>query len=210
MKTTGLLLLLMSLSFSVYAQIKAVTDKGDEVLLYANGTWKYSKDTEPATTEISTNPIPFKRSTSADFLLKSNRASIGFWLNPQKWTFKKGAEGEAAEYKLQAKNGDLYGMIIAEKIQVPLNMLKNIALKNARVAAPDIQLQQEEYRTVNGQRVLHLKMTGTIEGIVFTYYSYNYSDAGGTIQFLVYSSEKLMQQNQAVAEELLNGLVKLP
>ena len=190
-----------------YAQTKAVTDKGDEVFLYDNGTWKYIK--EQRTVPIATNPTVFSRNTTADFLLKSTRFNVGFWLNPEKWTFKKGEATEASEYRLQFKGGDLYGQIVTEKLQISLKALKEIALTNTRKVAPDVVVTKQEYRTVNGLNVLHLEFSGTVQDIKFSYFSYYFSNVNGTVQYLVYSSDKLLQANIADCQELLNGLVEV-
>jgi len=49
-------------------------------------------------------------------------------------------------------------MMIAEKMEIPLESLKEIVLDNAKEAAPDIKIVKEEYRTVNGIRVLMMQM----------------------------------------------------
>ena len=191
------------------AQTKAVTENGDEVVLYDDGTWK-PIDENPTTEEfIKTNPATFTKSKHSSFLLKSSKFNVGFWLDPKKWKFEKATTNEAAEFELHLKGGDLYGMVIAEKMQIPLETLKKIAIDNGRIAAPDLAIQNEEYRTVNGLRVLHLEMTGTMQGIKFFYYGYYFSNDGGTVQFVTYSSQNLLATFKSDIEELLNGLVEI-
>jgi hypothetical protein len=125
------------------------------------------------------------------------------------WTFKKGNEKDAAEYKLQLKAGDLYGMIISEKVEIPLETLKSIALNNGRKAAPDLKITKEEYRIVNGLKVLLLQMNGTMEGIKFSYYGYYFSNTNGTVQFVTYTSTNLIASYLPKIEVLLNGIVEL-
>lgn len=200
---------LFTLTQSLHAQIKAVTENGDEVLLNDNGTWSYTSGgiDEGEEKEPAMNNQTFTKPVSAAFLLKSEKLKVGFWLDSKKWQFKKSSNG-VAEFDLTRKGGDLYGMIISESVEIPLLSLKNIALENARAAAPDIKIVKEEYRMVNGLKVLHLQMDGTIQGIKFTYLGYYYSDESGTIQFLTYSSQKLMKEQRAECEALLNGLVQ--
>ncbi len=191
------------------AQQKAITDKGAEVVLYDNGTWKYVDETDAIKTEISTNPTKFTKDQKSTFLLKSSKIDLGFYINPKKWVFEK-ENGEAvSEYSLRTKNSDLYAMIVTEKLEIPLESLKEIAVDNAKNAAPDVEVVKEEYRNVNGLKVLCLQMNGTIKGIKFTYLGYYYSSASGTVQFLSYSTADLVKQNMAELETLLNGLTKL-
>lgn len=201
--------LLLALVIPAFAQQSAVTETGEQVTLYDDGTWSYvSKDTINKD-EILTNPIRFSKSLSSSFLLKSTRLSLGCYLDPKKWTFKKGEENEAAEYEINDIENGLYGMMITEKLDLPLESLANIALDNARDAAPDVKVVQKEYRTVNGLKVLMMRMTGTIQDIKFSYYGYYYSNSVGATQFLVYSSEDIVDQHIADIEELLNGLVEI-
>ena len=112
---TGLILL--SFQF-VQAQINGITETGDEVVLFEDGTWKYVNDSE---TESSTIPVietEFLKDKKSTFLVKSKKLNVGIWINPKAWTFSKGTEAEAYEFQFEKKSGDLYAMLITEKIQV--------------------------------------------------------------------------------------------
>ncbi|MFT5892755.1 MAG: hypothetical protein ACI9Y7_002867 [Dokdonia sp.] len=194
---------------TINAQQKAVTEVGEEVLLYENGTWKYANQEDEIATSVYVNTDPFYRSDDATFLLKSTKVDIGVWLDLTEWSFQKAQDNPEAEYELQLKGEDLYGMIIAEKLEIPIENLKEIALENGREAAPDLQVIQEEYRTVNGQKVLFLQLNGTLQGIKFTYYGYYYSSPSGTVQFITYTSQGLLNSYIEDCEKILNGFVKV-
>lgn len=202
-----LFLLFLLSSTTIIAQQKAVTETGDEVILYENGTWIFQSPENNVAKEISVNKEKFKTPKESTFLLKSNYIDIGFWINPKKWSFKK-TESEH-EYSLELKTGDLYAMVITEKIEVPLKTLKNIALENGRNAAPDLVVTKEEYRIVNGNKVLFLQMDGTAQGIKFSFYGYYFSNKNGTVQFVTYTSQKLLTDFKDECKELLNGFVLL-
>lgn len=207
-KSILVLICICSVNF-IEAQQKAVTETGAEVILYDDGTWKFQNEDELTIVEVRTNPIKLKKSEGATFLLKSNNLNVGFWLDPKLWSFKKQTENEAAEYKLLLKSGDLYGMIITEKVEIPLETLKSLALANGQEVAPDLKIVKEEYRNVNGLKVLLLEMSGTTKGIKFSYYGYYYSNTNGTVQFITYTSTKLLNSYKLKIEILLNGLVEL-
>ncbi len=210
MKKITLLLLCFALTNSyLFAQTKAVTELGEEVFLYEDGTWKYAHEKTKKDSPISTNPKKFKKHKTATFLLKSSKFNIGFWLNPKAWSFKKDESATGVEYELKWKEGDLYAMILTEKLEIPLNTLKEIALDNARDAAPDIKIIKEEYRKINGLNVLFIQMNGTMKGIKFSYYGYYYSNQNGTVQFVTYTSQNLLGEYQKDCEILLNGLVEI-
>lgn len=191
------------------AQINAITDTGEEVVLYDDGTWKYLNDSLNKIEEIPVNSTLFQKSEESTFLVRSKRTNVGIWINPKHWNFKKGEEGEPAEFQFQRKGDDLYGMLIAEKISIPIESLKGIALNNARSVAPDIRVIREEYRTVNGLELLMMQMAGTIQGTRFIYYGYYYSSPSGTVQLLTYTGENLFQEYEERIKDFLNGFVEV-
>lgn len=205
MKKNLSLIVFMVLVCAAFAQQKAITETGDEVVLHDNGTWEYVNQ-DDLDDEIPISNKKFRKPDNATFQLKSKRFNVGFWLDPKKWTFTKGVDNADAEYELELKEEDLYGMIITEKIEIPLTTLKTIALENARQVSPDIRIVDQEYRTVNGLKVLFLNMEGTMEGIKFSYYGYYYSNPKGTVQYVLYTSQGLMDTYRNECGELLNGL----
>jgi hypothetical protein len=220
MKRIVVSVLLFIASASIcHAQKKAVTETGAQVILYDNGTWKYTSDSDAVTdapkgnndsaTTVN-NSEQFTKGSSSTFLLKSTKVKgIGFWLDPKKWQFKKAENNPEAEFELEEKDQELFGMIISEEIEIPLESLKSLALINAKKVAPDAHIIKAEYRLVNGLKIMLLEINGTVSGIQFTYYGYYFSDANGTIQFVTYSSQDLMQKYLSDAESLLNGIVEL-
>jgi len=209
MKKIPLLIAFLLLSGMVVAQERAITSTGDEVILYQNGTWTYADAKRAAENEVPTNPKAFTKATGNNFLLKSTTFNVGFWINPTKWSFKKAASNDDAEYELELRGEDLYGMIITEQTEIPLETMRFIAVENAKDIAPDVRVMEEEYRTVNGTTVMMLKMHATIQGVKIGYYSYYYSNERGTLQFLTYTSQSLMKTYEQEIEGLLNGLVVL-
>ncbi len=202
-----MMLLVVLLGSILQAQINAVTESGDEVILYPDGTWKYKNKPNKERKEIPLNPEKFLKDPMATFLVKSQKVNIGIWIDPKLWKFKKGQVHEAAEFQFKRQDFDLYGMLISEKIEIPIPALKEVALENAMEVAPDVKVDREEYRIVNGIKVLMMQMSGTIKGGKFTYYGYYYSSKSGTIQFLTYTAQNLFQDYFGDIERFLNGLV---
>lgn len=210
MRILPVIFLITIIHSTLFSQINAVTENGEQVILNNDGTWKYTnipKETQETNVVIPTNPAIFSKKATNSFLLKSTRTKIGVWLDSKKWKFNKATNNESAEYELQYKDGDLYAMLITEKIEIPLESLKTIALENAISVAPDAKVVKEEYRMVNGNKVLMLQMNGTTQGIKFSYYGYYYSNENGTVQFVTYTSQNLINQYKSICEDILNGLV---
>jgi len=207
-----LFFLCVIMATSTQAQKKAVTENGDEVILYEDGTWKYSQDLQTDdSTFIKENPAVFKKSNNASFLLKSKKGNLGFWIDPKKWSFGKGVINADAEFELSLKEQSIQAYILTEEAEIPLESLRNIALINGRAAAPDLRIVKQEYRTVNNMRILYLQMEGTAQGIKFAFFGYYYSSSSSrsVVQYFVttYSSSKNKYIKEI--EELLNGLVEI-
>jgi len=210
MKKLILLSLILLGFLQVDAQINALTENGDQVILFDNGTWKYVEKTQDEDDKpIPENKKKFKKSSTASFLVKSNIVNVGVWIDPKKWTFSKGTDKDDYEFEFERRGEDLYGMLIAEKVQIPLSTLVDIALENARSVSPDIHIVKKEYRNVNGVKVLMMQMAGTIQGVKFTYYGYYYSNSHGTIQLLMFTGSSLFDIYKDEIEEFLNGFVEL-
>lgn len=189
------------------AQIKAITEKGDEVILRQDGTWSYTDSKTENTTPIDTNRISFKKNDKAGFQVKSNKVSCGVYIDPKKWSFSKNKGDDASEMSFTLKEKDGYAMLITEKIEIPFETLKMAALSNAREVAPDVSIVKEEYRKVNDKFVLMLQMSGTLSGIRFTYLGYYYSSPNGTVQLITYTASNLFNEYAADLEDFLNGFV---
>lgn len=198
---------LFSVAF-VSAQIKAITETGDEVVLYNDGTWSYLGDSVTEKMAIPVNETEFLKHKKATFLVKSTKLNVGIWIDPKVWSFTKGTDDDAFEFQFEKRGEDLYAMLIAERTSIPIESLKDIALQNARDAAPDTRLISEEYRNVNGIQVLMMQFCGTIKGLKISYCGYYYSNPNGSIQFLAYSGQKLFPDYIDDIEEFLNGLVE--
>jgi hypothetical protein len=203
-----IVILFFLITMVVEGQIQAVTEQGDTALLYENGSWRYLSEMRGfENSEIRTNPMEFSKATSSIYLVKSKKIGIGILINPDKWQIETSTDGSTSEFNFQMKGEDLYAMLITERMEVPFENLREIALMNGRAAAPDLKLIDQEFRTVNGTKVLMIQMSGTIEGIRFKYYNYYFTSSEGTAQLLTYTSEKMFPLYKSDMEVFLNGLI---
>src|SRR5262249_50541794 len=81
----------------------------------------------------------------------------------------------------------------------------DVALSNARDAAPDTRIVEEQRRRVNGTDVVMLRLEGKTNGIAFTYLGYYYSSPSGTVQVITYTGQNLFQEYRHDFEDFLNG-----
>jgi hypothetical protein len=189
----------------VLAQEKATTESGKKILVYPDGTWK------PEAAQAAKQAGPgssFSRPASATAKLSINRDKSAVFYDPKKWKPKPG--DEVGHYEMEHVEGDGYAIIITERLSITIPALKNIALSNAKEAAPDAEVVHEEMRRVNGKDVLLLQIKGTIQEIPFFYYGYYYTGPEGTIQVINYTFQSLFEEFKPEFEDFLNGLVVNP
>jgi hypothetical protein len=179
--------------------IKATTESGKPVILYSDGTWKYAEQEKPPMSQGQ----GFSRSVEATEKVEFAGGKYAIFFNPGKW--KLGRSEETGRLSWIHRNGDGYVMVISERIPIPLENLRKIALNNAKEAAPNVKITFEQKRQVNSREVLCLQMKGTIQGIDFVYFGYYYSGTGGTVQLLTYTAESLFEEYRNDFEEFLNG-----
>ena len=184
---------------------RAVTDKGEIVILHSNGTWKYENATTIKNSEIKTNKASFKKDSKATFCVKSMKNKSQFWIDPKKWMFKKGNDTNGHEYKFRLKGTDVYGAAITERVKINKEYLTKIALQNAKEVSPDIKILNQEFRVVNGNKVIYMEMMGTIAGTKIKYIGYYYSDSSGTTQYITYTGANIADQYKIEIEKFLNG-----
>jgi hypothetical protein len=158
----------------------------------------------PSVTAMDSDP----NSTKTEF--KTQKGQFSIWVDTSKWQLASQTMGNA-EYMFTHKNGDGFAVIIPERLTFSLAGLKEIVLQLARQAAPDAKISAEEMRVVNGQKILSLKMEGTIKGLTFVYYGYYYTGEAGTIQVVTYTAKSLLKEYEQDFTDFLSGLkVHLP
>jgi hypothetical protein len=192
------------------AQIKAITDEGKTVILFDNNTWKYEDEgmDNEIPKEISLSKDTAVKSPKSTFLIKSKKTNFGFWINPTKWTLTSAKTNESAEFMLRNKTTEIFALIITEEIEIELESLRKVAIDNLKENATEVVLVNEEYRIVNGNKVLHMEFNAKINGIKVTYFGYYYSNEKGTVQYVTFSSQSIMSKYKTECLILLNGLVE--
>lgn len=200
-----IILFFLLVATTSFASQKAITDTGDEVILYKDGTWAYSDDAQRVSSAIETNSQKFVKPDNATFQLKSTKNNTIYWVNTNKWVFTKEVENPAAEYEFRLKNKDVYGMAITEEAAFPLEALIDIAFTNALAASPDAKIIEKEYRVVNGIKVIYMQMVGTVQGIKAYYLGYYYTDESGSTQVLLYTTANLIDKYKTEMFDFLNG-----
>jgi hypothetical protein len=211
MKTILFISLLKTTCSISVAQQTATTKDGKTVVLNEDGTWKYD-ETRSASIEFNDSLLTkYNKPLSAKTLLKSQRTDHAVWYNALKWSTVDAKPTEATEYLFKLKDRDGYCITVVEKIEVPVENFREIILKSLRMrGAEEIEIVKEEYRMVNGKRVLHMQFDARSKGITFTYTGYYYSNDTGTTQLLCYTGKNLFKDYKQDFENMLNGFTVVP
>lgn len=196
-------------------QETAITSKGDTVLLYSDGTWNYLngdllEDAE-GQQEILDMEIPYHQShyktpASAQDSITGKNKSFAIHFNSNLWEQIPAKEiNESAEVVLKYKPGFAWLMVIYEEPEIELKHLVQIALDNAKSVATEMQIDEVEYRTVNDSTLIFMQLSGEINGMKVTYYSYYYSNPFGSVQVITFTGQKQFPEYKADMQDLLNG-----
>jgi hypothetical protein len=198
-------------SADLKAQTQAVTNTGETVTLFENGTWEYTNKKVKQREELL-NSTPFLKQSEATFLVKSKRTGFAVYIDPLKWKFEKkdAYDTDESEYEFNISSGDVYALMITERAELSFELLKKASLINASKVAPDAAIINEEYRMVNGNKVLMLQLKGTMEGLSFTYFGYYVTGESGTVQLITFTTSKLFPEKKKEMEKFLNGITIQP
>jgi hypothetical protein len=184
--------------------LTATTEDGRKVILNADGTWKYAPVEKQGWGGMGNE---WKKPDNAKSVLKGKAGFYELWYDPAKWTLNPNPQNPVVEYGLISSSKDGQATVIAERTAMPLDTLKRAAIENAKRASSDLQVVDEQKIVVNGESVLKMKMSGTIQGIAFAYYGLYWAGNAGALQIITFTSQNLAAEFQSEFEELLSGLV---
>jgi hypothetical protein len=201
-KTVLFLILWVSLGCSLSAQKYGTTDDGLRVILKDNGTW----DTLRVSEEVPEGgPITLAKPSSSKQSIKGEQIDYTIWFNPGKWKVLDKTLNSFADYTLQHRDGDVMAIIIAERIEVKLDKLIEIAINNAKNAGTDFRIMDWREATINGLEGKMLKFTTRVQDIDFTYLSFYYSSEKGSFQFITFTSNNLFTKYEKDLMDLIGG-----
>lgn len=203
---------LFLLSYQAESQIKAITDEGKEVVLFDNGTWKFTNDSDAKVLEtITTNETPFTKDKASTFLYRSKKVNAGVYVNPKIWKITDAFKTPVLEYAfINNSNSNIFGLLISENVEVgSLKNLKELVVISTKNRADYFRLKESEYRTVNGLNVLYLRYIANNKGLDFEYQMYAFLTDNGYCSVTGYAFAKYFDQNKAELDRFLNGLVEV-
>jgi hypothetical protein len=211
-------ILTVIISFFIFAcgstedgeSLRAKTQDGRTVILHADGSWTFLKKEAPvpvAPDAPKDNRVNAPKRASKK--VSDPRGLVELWYAPGKWTAYPKPErlSPDASFALIHKTKDAYALGIIERISMPLETLKKIAVDNAKNVAPDAEVVLDEERQINGSTASIMGITGTIDGIPFRYHSFYWTGEKGSVQVITYTSQNLFAEYHDDFNDLLSGIV---
>jgi hypothetical protein len=187
------------------ADRRARTEDGKEVILRDDGTWIFANEPTKDSEKAEKKPDVFVKSPKSTVAYKGKRGTFSLSLVPNVWKKSEKPSNAVAEVEFVDSDNDAYAMVIAERISIPLEVLKNAAIQNMRAVDNDAAVVKEEKRVVNGKPVLAMIMNVKTQGAAFTFYSYYYTGDEGSFQVVTWTGQNLFKELQPELEEFLNG-----
>ncbi|MEM6964937.1 MAG: hypothetical protein AAF573_09240 [Bacteroidota bacterium] len=206
-------------NFKVSSQIKAVTERGDTIYVYNNGTWSFEEGEQPEAGQefsfleekllIDTILSEFTFNPKATKDVKSGFGFFNIKYDSKSWKrIPPGELNDEAEFAFQGKYKDIYCMVIAEEIEVGMENLIKIARNMMREnAGANVKELKTELRNVNGTQVIRGVSEVSLNGITFIFDGYYFSNNKGSVQFTTWTSTNLYKKYEPEILDLLNGLV---
>lgn len=137
-----------------------------------------------------------------------SRVHYGIWTDNTKWARTDSTPPRDMGFK--HLKGDAGASVVAERIQIPLETMKRVVVKNAESEMADLVVTESDRRTVNGREILFIRMQGKAEGVPLEYLVYVISGEMGTIQLYTYTGTNLISEYKQDFLEFLNGFVIEP
>jgi S1-C subfamily serine protease len=102
-------------------------------------------------------------------------------------------------------SGEAFFRVIAERSEVPLESMEQIAIDNARNVDPGAKITKRGRQLVNGQPSLVLEISATISGIPFVLYGHYFSGPSGTVQIVGWTAQNLFDEYKAMFDAVVAG-----
>ena len=188
------------------AQIKAITDTGDEIILLDDKTWKYK--IEKNNLDFNTNKKTSETNNSNQ-LIKSDIGDFGVNINQNIIQTNSHSFNKDAEFTFVSKNGKFWALFMTEKISFPLKFLKDFKIKSMKEKIESFEILKEDERIVNGMKIMHVQLKGISKNFKFVYCIYFASSESSTSQLFSYCLESDFENNRENMYKFLDGFTQV-
>jgi len=205
-----------------YGQVKAITEDGDTIYVFDNGTWSFDPTDVPSNVDeelsffqeemsLDTSSITFVKPPKSKGKVVDKRELFEIHYDDSTWKrIPPGTINDDAQFAFQGKNADIWCIVISEETSFDKDKLFILAqqmMKDNLGSTPEII--NAEIRNVNGTDILRGTVRVKGSGIVFVFDTYYYTCEQGSVQFTTWSGENVWQKREKEFIDLLNGFVAL-
>lgn len=170
---------------------------------------KYSYENLYDPVEIFTKSTPYEinKSSSINNTIKSDHYKYQISFDTLQWNkIDCNLLNPLADICLLSRNEKVYSIILAEENAFDLKELKAAALTNIYSAANDVVVIDKKLNLINGEETLRMGISAEIDNYSLIYKNQYISTPWGTIQMLTFTAEEDFEINQALMDEINNGL----
>lgn len=223
MSSTPKIIALLFLPLLGFAQLRAVTELGDTIYVYNDGTWSFSPEDSDVMNpdnlafltqrvKIDTSNISYYAPETANKEVKSSFGFFSIKYDDSQWKrVPPGEFNKEAEFAFKSIKKDIYCIVIAEEIEIGAENILKIAMQTMEEnTGSKVENLKAELRKVNGTELLRCVNKVSLTGMSLVFDNYYYSDARGTVQFSTWTGSTLWKKYEKDIGDLLNGFIVLP
>lgn len=173
------------------ASIDSLIDNEDETDTFPNAT-----------------PYEHLKNKEAIRMLKSTVMPADFYYNSDEWkSIPPKTLNESAEFSFMHLTKPIYAIAITEASHLSIMSLRKTVLVNLYRVVDSASIFKQEWRMVNGYRMLAMGVKTNISNNDYIYFWYLYSGPFGICQFVAWTDEQSFKINQYFIENILDGIV---
>ena len=192
--------LLVAAQFSAQAQaadLHAVTEDGQRVILSSDGKWHIDKHAASSVPSLSQSPY---HTAVSSYTVAFDATQ---WIPAE----KSGNDTEPTKKMFRHKSLPIYGMVIADEIAMTTDSLRNIIITNADKAADTkTTVVLDETEDVKGKTIGSIRFIATKEKVDFLFATHYYASPAGNIQVVCFTSQSLFTKYAEDCKKFISGL----
>jgi hypothetical protein len=169
-------------------------NNGRRAILHQNYTWEYIDDSKSSSIQIENESI---------YKGKLGIANIRY--NSKKWKIVD-PFSQTTELSFLNMRGDGYASFVEERIQVPLENMKDVLLRSLDTRGLKATNIESSIKNISNKDFLVIRIDGVISGINIVYLYKIWSGSEGTVQLIVFTGANLFDEYNNDFNEFLNGL----
>ena len=215
------LFILSFLVSNLWGQEMAITQSGDTIFVFNDGTWSYDREAKvaetspPSTLEFAYQEVSIDSTFRVlelpevlDKVINKGEDFYSLQYDSKSWQRVPPASiNPAATYTFSDESQNIFAMVIAEAVEIGTENVYKFALQNAEEnIGSSPKVINAGWVKVNGREMINAQYNIDMNGLKFTFNSLFYSSELGTIQFMTWTFTNLFEEKKSVLDGILAGL----